>query len=200
MACITGAGPVRAFPDIVDRRIPVIGESIEFFHANSRLLKGIPDSRDDTKGRDLLPVPGTLPQDETWLRLGTRSFMAIIAVPILAARMAPIAAHLTPVNAVGFLCQQCLRVDRLMAVRAGGTVLHRLLREILIAVSVKFPLLVTVEAHHSFLVMDIRRPAVLARILGINASTMAEGAGLAFIFLYKLMPLDQTETNPGDRR
>jgi len=183
----------------VDRRIPVIGEGIEFLHADSHLLKGIPDSRDNTQCSDLLRVPGIFPQDETWLRLSTRPFMAIIAVPILAARVAAVAAHLAPVNAVGLLCQQCLRVDRLVAVRAGGTVFHRLLGEIFLSVAVEFPFLVAVKAHHSFLVVDIRCPAVFAHIFRIDTSAMAEGAGLAFILPDKFMPLDQAEADPGYR-
>jgi len=200
VAGIAGTGPLRSLLDVMDRAVPVIGKGIEVLHTNPCLLEGIPDGRNDAQRRYLFSVAGVFPKDETWFGFGAGPFMTIVAIPILAAGMATEATHLAPVNVVGCLREKLLRLDLLVAVRAGGSVFYCLLREIHPAITMEFPFLVAVKAHHSLLVMDIRRPAVFAGVLRIDTSTVAESAGFAFVLPDEFMALDEAAADSGNRR
>jgi len=200
MAGIAGSGPVRALSDVVGRGIPVIGKGVVMGQGKPGFVEGIPDGGDDAQRRNLIPVPGVFPEDEARFGFGAGSFMAIVAVSILAAGVTTIATYFALVNVVGHLRQRFLRLDCCVAVFAGRPILNHLLGEILLTVAVEFPLLVAVQAHHPFLVVDIRRSAVFTRVFRINASSVTEGAGLALIPLDEFVSLDQAQADSRNGR
>jgi hypothetical protein len=87
-----------------------------------------------------------------------------------------------------------------MAVLAGRPVFDGLIGCIGPAIAVKFRFFVTLHAHHTPLVMNIRRLAIIPRILRIDTTAMTEGARLTLVLLHKFVPLKKTETDAAHRR
>ena len=46
--------------------------------------------------------------------------------------------------------------------------------------------------------MDVGVAAVLARVLGVDAAAVAEGAGLALVFPHELVLVDEAHAHPAD--
>jgi len=114
--------------------------------------------------------------------------------------MAPVAAHLALVGVVRQTGAERVRLDGLVTVRALGPVLHVLLGQVSRAVPVHLLLLVTVHAHHTLLVVNIRGAAVFTGIFRVYAAPVAEGAGLSLVLLDELMTLDKPEADARYRR
>ena len=81
---------------------------------------------------------------------------------------------------------------------ALGTILDFMLGLIGRAVPMHFTLFVTIHTHHALLVVDVGRSSVFTGELRINTPSMTRGAGFAFVFLYKLMALNQAGGNSGN--
>ncbi|OPY09356.1 MAG: hypothetical protein A4E66_01735 [Syntrophus sp. PtaB.Bin001] len=126
--------------------------------------------------------------------------MTVVTITILTARVAAVTAHLSFVDSVRGLRQGILRFYGRVTIRTGRSVLHLLLREILVAVAVQFLFLVAVEADHPLLIMNISRAAVFPCKFRINAPAVTEGAGLSFVLFDEFMALDEPGTDSGNRR
>jgi len=200
VAGITGPGSFCALLDIMHRSIPVIWDGIEIFHFNTRFHERITYGWDNPQRGDLISVSWIPAEDKTGFGSGSRSLMAIETVSILRTGMAAVTADLVLVNAVSSFDKQFFRFDRLMAIRASRPILDGLLRQVLFPITMKFPLFMAVHAHHSFLIMNVRRTAIFTREFRIDATAVAERAGFSFIFFYEFMSLNEAETDPGNSR
>ncbi|OPY03608.1 MAG: hypothetical protein A4E66_02676 [Syntrophus sp. PtaB.Bin001] len=126
--------------------------------------------------------------------------MTVVTITVLTARVAAVTTYLSLVDRVSGLRQGILRFYGRVTIRTGRSVLHILLREILVAVAMQFLFLVAVEADHPLLIMNICRAAVFPSKFRIDAPAVTKSAGLSFVLLDEFMALDEPGTDPGNRR
>ena len=87
-----------------------------------------------------------------------------------------------------------------MAIRTSGFAFYIFSGQIGVTVSMKTCLLMTVNADHTFLVMDIGGPAVFSGELRIDPSAVTEVTGLPLISFDKFMTFDEADTDTAHRR
>ncbi len=196
MTDLARAGPFGTFLDIMGGCAPVIGDGIVFFHRDPGTRKGIPDRGGDSQRRDGLFVLGIQTQEEAGF--GRRSFSdGSQCMGINAAGMAGVTTYLVLVLCMGRLRFFRLFAPRFMAIRTGRLLLYIRLRCVNCSGTMELGLLVTIEAGHSFLVMDIGRAAEISREFGVYPAPMARGAGLCVIPGDELMAFEKSRAHAG---
>ena len=100
VAGVAGTRPVGPFPDIVRRRVPIIGQGIEIFHLNARFFECIPDCGNYPQRGYRLPISRIKPQYEVRFGFGAFAGVAVITISVRSGGMAGMAAQRVLVRAV----------------------------------------------------------------------------------------------------
>ena len=90
----------------------------------------------------------------------------------------------------------CFFLSGLVTVYTGRLILYLFSRRICLSITVKLAFIVTVDADHAFLVMDIRCAPVFTGKFRIYPSAVAEVARFPFISLDEFMSFNETDTDP----
>lgn len=199
MTGVAIARAVRTFADIVRGRIPVIGQRIKIFHFDAGGRKGVAHGGYQTQGGQGFFVARTLPQYHTGTGRGVAT-VAIVAISVGRPGMTSVTGYFPFVLPMGDLRRQFGLVAGFMAILACRSLLDFPFGLVGIAVAVKFLFLVAIHAQHAFLIMDVRRTAVITCIFRIDATAVAKRAGFAFVLFNEFMFGNQSDADATHRR
>ena len=94
----------------------------------------------------------------------------------------------------------CFFLSALMAVNTGRLILYVSSRHICLSITVELGLVVTVDADHALLVMDIGCSPVFTGKFRIYPSAVAEVARLPFVSLDEFMSFNEANADPAYSR